>query len=116
MSTVATVQLSGWKVGDPAGMLPVGPLQFYNANSTDALSDLTLAPGDNTILVPTATTQGVFIVPPRTNNFHFQLKGAAGDVGIPWSANQPGFWAFPPGTASFILNTGGTVSVRLIWS
>ncbi len=115
MIAVATVQITGWKTGGPTGTQPIGPFQIFSDASTDAISTLTLASGDNTITVPSATAVGCVIVPPAVNTTGLTLKGVAGDTGLPIHPGLPYIHTFPAGIPSFILNAGASVPVEIVW-
>ncbi|SRR5712691_985522 len=64
-----------------SGSKQIGPNNVAGANTIDAITQLTLANGDNTIAVPTGST-GVVIVAPLGNGNVLKLKGVGGDTGF----------------------------------
>ena len=90
-----------------------------NANSPAQVQILTLAPGANTISVPTGGTAptAVLIIPPSGNTQLMTLKGVTGDTGVPIHKTDPTNIALDSTCASLVLNAAGTVTgLRLIWS
>jgi hypothetical protein len=61
----------------------------------------------------------VFVIPPAANTQQWQLKGNAGDVGIPMAASQPAIFGLNPNQANPIIGIGLSAGVdqvfTLIW-
>ncbi len=91
-----------------------------NLNSPAAIAaPITLAPGDNTIPVPTggAVTKAVTIVKPAGNVATIKLKGAGGDTGIVVDPTDPDSFSLGASQVNIILNASTTVTgLVLIWS
>lgn len=90
------------------------------ANSPAAESaPITLAPGDNTITVPTGGTvpTAVTIQKPSTNTATIKLKGAGGDTGVKLHATEPDSISLDATQTTIILNASSTVTgIVLVWS
>lgn len=90
-----------------------------NASTPASITIHTLAPGDNTITVPTggSTVKGATIVPPAGNAQAITLKGVGADTGIPISKLDPTSIAFETAPANFVLNAGGAITgLRVFWT
>lgn len=73
-----------------------------------------LVSGNNTITVPTGAT-GVTIIPAEDNAVALTLKGVNGDTGIALALTSPTSIGLAS-VSSFVINAGGSVTVRLIYS
>lgn len=90
-----------------------------NASSPGSITIHTLAPGDNTITVPTggSTVKGATIIPPAGNTNAIILKGVGGDTGVTLSKVDPTSIGFETAPANFVLNAGSTIAgMRIVWS
>jgi hypothetical protein len=90
-----------------------------NAITPASVTIHTLAPGDNTITVPTggSTVKGACIVPPAGNAQTITLKGVGADTGIPISKLDPTSIGFETAPANFVLNAGGAINgLRIFWT
>ncbi|HZJ67841.1 MAG TPA: hypothetical protein VFD36_30265 [Kofleriaceae bacterium] len=91
-----------------------------NLNSPAAIAaPITLAPGDNTITVPTGGTvpTAVTIVKPTGNTSTIKIKGAGADTGVKLHLTDPDSISLDPTQATFILNASTTVTgLVLVWS
>lgn len=90
-----------------------------NAVSPASITIHTLAPGDNTITVPTggSTVKGATIIPPAGNTQTLTLKGVGGDTGIALSKLDPTSLGFETAPANFVLNAGGAITgLRIHWT
>ncbi len=90
-----------------------------NGASPGSITIHTLAPGDNTITVPTggSTVKGATIIPPSGNTNAITLKGVGGDTGIAVSKVDPTSIAFETAPTNFVLNAASTIAgMRIIWS
>lgn len=90
-----------------------------SASSPGSITIHTLAPGDNTITVPTggSTVKGATIIPPAGNTNAITLKGVGGDTGVVLSKLDPTSIGFETAPANFVLNAGSTIAgMRIIWS
>ena len=90
-----------------------------NASSPGSITIHTLAPGDNTITVPTggSTVKGATLIPPSGNANAITLKGVGGDTGIAISKVDPTSIGFETAPANFVLNAASTIAgMRIIWS
>jgi len=91
-----------------------------NSASPADIDILSLAAGNNTIMLPTggSSVKGATIIPPSDNLQTITLKGVNGDTGIALHKTDPASISFdtvPP--ASFVLNAGGIVTgLRILWS
>jgi hypothetical protein len=80
-----------------------------------------LAPGDNTIALPTggSTPVGATIIPPSGNPNALTLKGVGGDTGIRLGKTDPTSLAFDTTAlpANIVINAATTTTgVRIIWT
>lgn len=92
-----------------------------NANAPGDIDIFSLAPGDNTIPLPTggSTCQGATIIPPVGNANALTLKGVGGDTGIRINKVDPTSISFDAAAlpANIILNAGSTTSgLRIVWT
>jgi len=98
---------------------PFAAAAANTASPAATAAPVTLAPGDNTITVPTGGTvpTAVTIVKPAANTATIKLKGAGGDTGVKLHATDPDSISLDPTQATIILNASATVTgVVLIWS
>ena len=88
--------------------------------SSPGVSELkTLAPGANTISLPTggSTVVSATIVPPTGNTQTITLKGVTGDTGVALHKTDPTVIALDAGVTNFVLTAGGTITgLRIIWA
>jgi hypothetical protein len=108
------LSFSGDRVGSPSATAAAN-----TASPAATAAPITLAPGDNTITVPTggATTKAVTIVKPAANVATIKIKGVGGDTGITLDQTDPDSFSLGATQATFILNASATVTgVVLIWS
>lgn len=90
-----------------------------SASSPGSITIHTLAPGANTITVPTggSTVKGATIIPPSGNTNAITLKGVSGDTGVEISKTDPTSIGFETAPANFVLNAASTIAgMRIIWS
>ncbi len=118
MATNATRTITIAYTGDVQGTETLNAAA--NASSPGAITTQTLAPGNNTITVPSTagvTVKGATFLPPSGNVNDITLKGVAGDTGVLISRTDPSTIAFETAPASFVLNAASTISnFRIFWS
>lgn len=112
MSKAASVTLAVTVTGD--GLNSVDSDTLQNTTTATAPTSVALTGTNTTVAIPTGVSR-VKLKPPPTNAFAIVLKGLAADTGIPLAVNEPSYLSFVPGTASFVLSSGGAVSVALFW-
>jgi hypothetical protein len=115
MATSSTRAISLTFTGDAPGN--AAAVAGTNASSPAESQPVALAGGDNAIAIPGggATPTAVTIVKPVGNTVQLKLKGANADTGIPLHLTDPDSVSLGAG-AVVVLNAGGPVNVRLIWS
>lgn len=127
MTVQASVTISGTVSGLSTGSKTIGPIIVPVPGSpTDATSGqittLQLASGDNTILIPSTSTQVAIIVFSSQSATTKKLKGVGGDTGIVLDSNGANLLTFVGGgssPASFVINssaadTGFTTEITFI--
>lgn len=111
MSASATLTIFGTKAGLPSGTETIGPLTIANNASADAVTDLNLSPGNNTITVPSgASFVAAVIIPPAGNTVGIKLLGSATDTGINLHPSNPTVLSLAAGVLSFILSCTANVN------
>ena len=111
---VITLGFAGDRVGNPSAAAAA------NTSSPAATAaPITLAPGDNTITVPTGGTvpTAVTIVKPAASTATLKLKGVGGDTGVKLHPTDPDSISLDPTQATIIINASAqVVGVVLVWS
>jgi hypothetical protein len=105
MAVSATVQLRGYISSLPGGSRAIAPTDYTNTAAPVAVTQVTLASGDNTITVP-AGSRGVIIIFASGSTTTKKLKGVGGDTGVTLDKTGYNFIRFetsPP--ANFIINS-----------
>ena len=88
-----------------------------NSASPGQIEVKALAAGPNTITPPAGVTpKAVTIVPPTGNVIALTIKGVAGDTGIVIHDTDFTTIALDSPSATFVIDAGNTVNVRLVWS
>ena len=117
MAVTATRVITIAFTGDISGSN--SPQAQSNGSSPGSITIHSLAPGDNTITVPTggSTVKGATLIPPSGNANAITLKGVGGDTGIAISKVDPTSIGFETAPANFVLNAASTIAgMRIIWS
>src|SRR4030067_2725106 len=105
MATTSIIQLRGFIESLPGGSKNIAPADIQNATPPEAETQLVLASGDNTIIIP-ALSRGAVIIFDSTSTTTKKLKGAGGDTGIVIRKDSwhiLGFESTPP--TDFIINS-----------
>jgi len=93
---------------------PGAPVINANAPAGGPVT-VTLAAGDNTLVVP-PNTRGVIIVPPAASTVVKKLKGAAPDVGLTISPSLlTGPIGLTAGTTTLLLNAASGEDITVQW-
>lgn len=89
-----------------------------NTASPGQVQVVALTTGANTIIVPAAgtTPKAVTIVKPSGNIVAITFKGIAGDTGVRLHDTDPDSISLNAAVATFVLNAGSAVNVRLVWT
>jgi hypothetical protein len=116
MATTATRSINlGFSSAEEDGLNWQQIFSAASATTSPAVNTIqALTTGNNTITVPTGS-KAVTIIPPSTNTQSITLKGVDADTGIALSLIDPSSISLS-GVSSFVLNVGGAVTVRLIFS
>ena len=108
MAATASVTISGNVTGAPTSQRTIDPTTLTSVASSGAVTQTTLAVGDNTFTIPPLSI-GCFIQLPVANVIVTKFKGVAGDSGM---IMAPGGvmlinWNVASLPASFVLNAAG---------
>lgn len=117
MAKQSTVTLTISVAGDGlnTSFTPTGTPLVNVAAPAGGPVGITLASGDNTILVPPGS-KGLIIIPPSTSTVVKKLKGAAPDTGFSISPSiLSGPIGLPTAAVSIILNAVSSEEVQIMW-
>jgi hypothetical protein len=118
MSNTATRQIQIVYSGDVVGTQTFDATD--NVLSPSVVQIVSLAPGANTITVPSdgvAVPTAATIVFPSTNTNLVTLKGVTGDTGVKLHPTDPLTVSLDPTQTSFVLTAADTVAgVRILWT
>ncbi len=118
MATNATRVITIGYTGDVNGTNTLSAAA--SASSPGSITTQTLAPGNNTITVPSTagiTVKGATFLPPTGNTVAITLKGVAGDTGFEISRTDPTSIGFETAPASIVLNATTTIgNFRIFWT
>lgn len=100
--------------GETCTYVPRGSPMTNATAPTGGTVDLVLAAGNNVVTLPVGAI-GVVIDPPVASTNAKDIKGVAGDTGVPMRPGSPMVLNFAAGTVNFSIQSAGIETIALHW-
>jgi|ERR1700733_2830184 len=107
-----SLTISGLEAGLLTGQKTIGPITMTGSSVIGQITDLPLVAGDNTITVPSGSSE-ILIVLPATNTVELKIRTNlnSGDAGMPLGPTGFVTWPIFTGTTSVIVNAASTTGM-----